>query len=97
MSTPSNSFDPITLLSDSDRLQLSQKNIEQLRNNLNLKIWDYLTVKLSQDLTEQQLAEVLNSVGLQQRASILRKYILDFDQKVNRFLEEFKTDFITKQ
>lgn len=87
------SFDPISLLTNSDKEQLSEKNIHDLRKALTLKVWDYLTVKLAEDLTDEELDKVLDTVSLEQRKDALRKYIPDFAEKVDKYLEEFKEDF----
>lgn len=91
--TTVNNFDPISLLDDSDKELFSEKSLNKLRNDLSYKLWDYLTIKLSPDLTEEQLKEVLSVVGYQQRANAIKKYIANFDEKVDKFIEEFKEEF----
>lgn len=93
MFTASNHFDPILLLPDSDKEQLSENSIQKLRKSLILKMWDYLTIKMAHDFTEKQLDEVLDAVSIEQRKKILKKYTQDFDKKVDQYIEEFKKDF----
>lgn len=93
MVTTGSNFDPITLIDDSDKELFSDNSLQKLRNDLMHKMWDYLTIKLSQDLTEEQLDEVLDTVGYSKRAAALKKHIPDFDEKVDKFIEEFKVDF----
>lgn len=53
-------FDPIEFL-DIDASVLSQKDLEEMRNSLNSKIGEYILLKFSTFLTEEQFKQAVDS------------------------------------
>ncbi len=85
-------FDPIELLTSEEKYSLNDELRRQVRALVLNKFWEFFLVKISEQLDEHMLEEVLNTVNSEQKYIILEKYISDLDQQILKCLEEFKKE-----
>lgn len=88
-----NNFDPLELLDASQTQYLDENSKRKISSIVLSKFWDYLIINLSEDLDENQLEGVLDTVTKEQRYMVLKKIVSSLDQKIAKCLEEFKKDF----
>ncbi len=82
-------FNILDLLTKDELSQLSPAEQSELKKRLHLKLEEYLTIRLSDDLTDEQLEEVLDCLTFEKRTAVMKKYIKDLDQKIENHLENF--------
>lgn len=89
-----NNFDPINYLGI-DISSFSTEQIIKLRIDLNNKIGEYILLKLSDNLTSDQLENVIFLTKGNQIVNELANIIPDFKQKILQELENFKAEYQT--
>ncbi|MBI1919003.1 hypothetical protein HYS29_00225 [Candidatus Microgenomates bacterium] len=87
-----NNFDPISFLNINVALLLP-KEVISLRTSLNAKIGEYVLLKLSGFLTQEQLDQIINLSNGQEMIDRLKASIPKIDKRIIRELENFKKDF----
>lgn len=93
MFTSLQKFDPLVFLSVDTNSLSSPDEVNALREDLNKKIGEYILIKLSGGLTEEQMNEIL---AAQSGSEILNKLVTvvpELEQKVLQEIENFKTDY----
>lgn len=94
MLTSLKNFDPIVFL-NVNATKLSEKEVIELRDYLNSRIGEYILLKLSDDLTPEQRDSLANIKDVQQMLEFL-KTVLQWEEKVNLELANFKTEYFSK-
>lgn len=83
-------FDPIEFL-ELGKTLLSENDIQELQNSLSKDMEEYVLLKLSSVLTEQQLDQVLNAK--EKMPQVVGTFIPDVKDKTILELENFKKEF----
>lgn len=83
-------FDPLSFL-NIDATRLSQDEIDITRSYLNALIGEYILLKLSRNLTEEQIAQLIESKT--QILNTLKSIVPDTDNAIQKELENFKKDY----
>lgn len=87
-----NNFDPTTFL-NIKTTALSAEELTKMRQDLNAKVGEYILLKLSDQLTEQQLGEISQIKDGKMMFNTLVKLIPDFEKRVLQELENFKNEY----
>jgi hypothetical protein len=92
MLTDLNSFDPIQFL-NVDISTLSEQEKIDLRTSLNAKIGEYVLLKLSTFLTEEQMTQLSSITDPNQMITTIRSFIPDADAKILQEVNNFKAEY----
>ena len=92
MLTTLQNFDPIAFL-EVDTSKLSEQEVTELRTFLMGKIGEYILLKVSDKLTDEQIEEVSKNANNGNILNILRQYIPDIDQRMLQEVEQFKVEY----
>lgn len=93
MLTSLQNFDPIVFLSI-DATTLSDEEIDKAREQLNSKIGEYLLLKLSDNLTQQQLSQVTQAKDGTAMMSLLNNLIPSLQNRILSEVENFKKEYL---
>lgn len=92
MLTVLKNFDPISFLKISTG-SMSVPETAQLKASLNSKIGEYLLLKLSDDLSEDQYKRLIGSKDLEEMAKLAQSFIPDLEKKIDHELDNFKKEY----
>lgn len=84
-------FDPLSFL-NIDTTKLSQGEIDITRDFLNALIGEYILLKLSKNLTEEQITQLMMS-NKNQILNTLKNMVPDTENTIRKELENFKRDY----
>lgn len=85
-------FDPVSFLGV-DTVSLSSEEISQLRNSLNTKMGEYILLKFSENLTDEQFQQITNTKDGEQMITMLKNIIPNLEEKMLKELESFKREY----
>lgn len=85
-------FDPIVFL-EIDTASYSADEITKMRSSLMSKIGEYILLKFSENLTQEQFNQVSSIRDGSQLINVLKNFIPDFDSKILQEVENFKTEY----
>lgn len=85
-------FDPVQFL-EIDTSSYSPDKIRKIRKDLHSKIGEYVLVKLSENLTDEQTTELEKLLFGTQIFNFLKNNIPDTEFKMLQVIEDFKKDY----
>ena len=88
-------IDPISYLEIS-RDGFSEEELLYLRKSLREKMSQYLFIKIADELEEDQVKQLLRYKAKDQITSKLQEYFPNLNEKIKKYLEEFKKEFNDK-
>lgn len=88
-----NNFDPISFLGV-DTNGLSNSNISSLQNELNGKIGEYILLKFSSFLSQDQVNKIQKATDGQEIITMLQEFVPRMEEKVLEEIGNFKADYI---
>lgn len=86
-------FEPISYLGINIS-NLSQEQIERMRQHLNGRIGEYVLLKLSNYLTEQQLEQIMQQNNGNEILKLLSGFFPDANSKILTEVENFKKEYL---
>ncbi len=92
MDLSSQNFDPLTFL-NVDPDSLSETELSKLRTSLSTKMGEYILLKLSEYLNDEQLDQVIHAKDGGEMISMLRGLVPDLDAKLEQEMQNFKNEF----
>lgn len=92
MLTSLRSFDPITFL-EINIESFSSEEISQLRQSIFDKMGEYIFIKLSQNLSEDQMQKIIKIVNKNDLLLNFKQFIPDLEEKIVSELNYFKKEF----
>lgn len=86
-------FDPVSYL-NINITNLSQEQIERMKQHLNGKIGEYVLLKLSNYLTEEQLEQIMQQNNGNEILRLLSSFFSDANSKILTEVENFKKEYL---
>lgn len=86
-----NNFDPVSYL-DININNLPQEEVDKLRQELNGKIGEYVLLKLSNYLTEEQVEKIIDQKDGSEVLRLLNSFLPDANSKILNEVENFKKE-----
>ena len=87
-------FDPIDYLSI-DTSSLSKEDIKTLRGGLNEKIGQYILLKFSEHLPEDQSQQIMGLTDGEEMIKKLQEVLPNMEGKLQEELENFKREYLS--
>lgn len=87
------SFDPLSVIPQSDLSILSDSEKATISKNIKNKLGEFVIVAFSPYLVNYELEDILDTVGMDGQMKKLESYLPIFPHKLPRVIEEFKIKF----
>jgi len=88
-------FDPLYYF-DVDVKGLQQHEVAKIRQQMTEKLSEYILLKLSDKLTEEQQLAMMQIENAEELLTVLSKYIPDIEESILIEIENFKKEFQKK-
>lgn len=86
-------FNPIQYLGIELKPDQSPEQVGEITTKLNQQIGEYIMLKLSDSLTEDQLDQILQIEDINQQVALLKNYLPDFEARMTAELENFRKEY----
>lgn len=92
MLTVLNNFDPVSFLGI-DTALMTPEETSNLSSTLNSKISEYVLLKLSDNLSDEQFQKIVDTTDPEEMMKLLGEAVPDLETRIKTELENFKNEY----